>query len=74
MFYHANTAGMGVESFFFIFVNKLIFSEALRFSAQQQGCVLKCITVSSLPHIYSKVVQKSGATATKKNPTPPKIL
>lgn len=43
MFYHANTAGMGVESF--IFVNKLIFSKALRFSAQQQGCVLKCITV-----------------------------
>lgn len=44
MFYHANTAGMGVENLVFIFVNKLIFSEGLTFSAQR-GSVVKCVTV-----------------------------
>lgn len=44
MFYHANTAGMGVENFIFFF-NKVIFSEGLTFPAQQLGCILQCITV-----------------------------
>lgn len=52
VFYRANTAGMGVENLVFIFVNKLIFSEGLTFSAQQWGCVVKCVTVWSLPQTW----------------------